>query len=105
MYAAALRLEIRIPNAHSLKEKRRVVKGLCALLAANFPVAVSEVGFQDQWQRATLGVAMVAPQAGQLERLMLAVERAVREHPDVELLETGAAYLEERGAAALTSGR
>ncbi|MBS1195667.1 MAG: hypothetical protein H6R33_387, partial [Actinobacteria bacterium] len=34
MYAAALRLEIRIPSAHSLKEKRRVVKGLCALLAA-----------------------------------------------------------------------
>jgi len=32
-------------------------------------------------------VAMVAPQAGQLERLILAVERLLREHPEVELLE------------------
>ena len=96
MHAAALRLEIRIPGARSLKEKRHVVKGLSAALAATFPVAVSEVGFQDQWQRATLGVAMVAPQAGQLERLILAVSRLVREHPEVELLEAGVSYLEER---------
>lgn len=96
MHAAALRVEIRLPGVRSLKEKRHILKGLSTLLTTTFPVAVSEVGFQDQWQRATLGVAMVAPQAGQLERLMLAVERAVREHPDVELLETGASYLEER---------
>ncbi len=96
MYAAALRLEIRIPNARSLKEKRHVVKGLCAALTSTFPVAVSEVGFQDQWQRATLGVALVAPQAGHLERLIHSVPRLLREHPDVELLEVGVFYLEER---------
>lgn len=96
MYAAALRLEIRIPNARSLKEKRHVVKGLCAALTGAFPVAVSEVGFQDQWQRATLGVALVAPQAGHLERLIHSVPRLLREHPDIELLEVGVSYLEER---------
>ena len=96
MHAAALRLEIRIPGVRSLKAKRHLLKGLSNLLAATFPVAVSEVGFQDEWQRATLGVAMVAPQAGQLERLILAVERLLREHPEVELLEVGASYLEER---------
>lgn len=96
MHAAALRLELRIPGARSLKDKRRVLKGLCGTLAGTFPVAVSEVGFQDQWQRATLGVAMVAPQAGHLERLIHAVPRLLREHPDVELLEVGISYLEER---------
>ena len=54
------------------------------------------MGFQDQWQRATLGVALVAPQAGHLERLIHAVPRLLREHPDVELLEVGVSYLEER---------
>lgn len=96
MHAAALRVEIRIPGVRSLKAKRHILKGLSTLLTTTFPVAVSEVGFQDQWQRATLGVAMVAPQAGQLERLMLAVERLLREHPDVELLEMVASHLEER---------
>ena len=96
MHAAALRLEIRIPEARSLKDKRRVVKGLMGSLAAAFPVAVSEVGFQDQWQRATLGVALVAPQAGQLERIIHRVQHALRERPDIELLEVGISYLEER---------
>jgi uncharacterized protein YlxP (DUF503 family) len=96
VYAAALRLEIRIPGARSLKAKRSVVKGLAGALSSTFPVAVSEVGFHDQWQRTTLGVAMVAPQAGQLERLIHAVPRLLREHPDVELLEVGVSYLEER---------
>ena len=96
MHAAALRVEIRLPGVRSLKAKRHVLKGLSTLLTSTFPVAVSEVGFQDEWQRATLGVAMVAPQAGQLERLILAVGRLLREHPEVELLEVGASYLEER---------
>jgi uncharacterized protein len=96
VYAAALRLEIRIPDVRSLKEKRHVVKGLCSLLTDTFPVAVSEVGFQDQWQRCTLGVALVAPQAGHLERLIHSVPRLLREHPDIELLEVGVSYLEER---------
>ncbi len=96
MYAAALRLEIRIPEARSLKDKRRIVKGLMGSLAAAFPVAVSEVGFQDQWQRATLGAALVAPQAGQLERIIHSVQHALRERPDIELLEVGISYLEER---------
>ena len=95
MHAAALRLELRIPAVRSLKEKRRRLKALTARLISTFPVAVSEVDHQDQWQRATLGVALVAPQAGQLERIIHAVKRAVRDHPDVELLDVGVAHLEE----------
>ncbi len=96
MHAAALRLEIRIPEARSLKDKRRIVKGLMGSLAAAFPVAVSEVGFQDQWQRATLGAALVAPQAGQLERIIHSVQHALHERSDIELLEVGISYLEEQ---------
>ena len=96
MHAAALRLEIRIPEARSLKDKRRIVKGLMGSLAAAFPVAVSEVGFQDQWQRATLGAALVAPQAAQLDTIIHSVQHALRERPDIELLEVGISYLEER---------
>ncbi len=95
MYAAALRLELRIPSVRSLKEKRRVLKALMSQLSSAFPLAVAEVGFQDQWRRATLGAALVGAQAGHLERVILAVQRAVADHPDVELLEMGVSYLEE----------
>jgi uncharacterized protein YlxP (DUF503 family) len=96
VHAAALRLEIRLPDARSLKDKRRIIKGLMGSLGAAFPVALSEVGFHDQWQRATIGAALVAPQAGQLERIIHRVQHALRERPDIELLEVGIAYLEER---------
>jgi len=96
MHAAALRLELRIPGIRSLKAKRGVLKAVSSMLSARFPVAVSEVDHQDHWQRATLGVAMVAPQASQLERLIHGVQRAMLDHQDVELIEVGVAYLEER---------
>ena len=95
MHAAALRLEIRIPDARSLKDKRRTLKSLMAFLTGTFPVAVSEVGFQDQWQRSTIGAALVAPQAGHLERVINSVQRAVLGFDGVELLEVGVAYMEE----------
>ena len=96
MHAAALRLELRIPGVRSLKAKRSVVRAVSSMLTGTYPVAVSEVGHQDQWQRATLGVALVAPQAGHLERLIHSVQRTMLDHADVELLKMGVAYLEER---------
>lgn len=96
MHAAAVRLELRIKDAHSLKAKRRVLKKVSTMLSSTFPVAVSEVDHQDLWQRATLGVAMVAPQAGHLERLIHSVQRAMLAHDEVELIEMGVSYLEER---------
>ena len=95
MHAAALRLELRIPAVRSLKEKRRILKALMSQLSSAFPVAVAEVGFQDQWRRATVGAALVGAQAGHLERVIHAVQRVVSQHPEVELLEMGVSYLEE----------
>ncbi len=95
MHAAALRLELRIPAVRSLKEKRRILKALMGQLSSTFPLTLAEVGFQDQWRRATVGAALVGAQSGHLDRIIHAVQRAVMEHPDVELLEMGVSYLEE----------
>jgi uncharacterized protein YlxP (DUF503 family) len=95
MHAAAIRLELRIPAARSLKEKRRVIRALTARLTTTFPVAVGEVDHQDVWQRATLGVALVSAQASHLEQVIGAVQRMVLNEVETELLEMGIAYLEE----------
>ena len=95
MYVAALRVELRIPNVHSLKEKRQVLRSLKAMLADRFPVAVAEVGFQDAWQRTTIGIAAVAPQSGHLDRLLHTVEESIRHRDDVEILEVGISHLED----------
>ena len=53
---AYLTLEIRIEGAHSLKDKRQVMRSLKDGLRAHFNVAVAEIDPTDAWQRATLGV-------------------------------------------------
>lgn len=94
MYAAALRVELRIRDAHSLKEKRHVIKSVSSHVVRKFGVAVAEVDHQDLWNRATLGIAAVAPQASHLDRILHTVERHLRERRDVELLAVAVSHLE-----------
>lgn len=59
MVVGVLRLELRIPDAHSLKEKRRVVRAITSRVRNKFNVSIAECEEQDTWQRAVLGVAQV----------------------------------------------
>lgn len=95
MHAAALRVELRIPDAHSLKEKRGKLKPVIAELKKRFGVSVAEVDHQELWQRATLGVAVVAPQAGQLQRLAHSLERYFEQLDTVLFLRMTISYLED----------
>ncbi|RUM42811.1 MAG: DUF503 domain-containing protein [Desulfurobacterium sp.] len=54
-----LEIHLRIPEAHSLKEKRRVVKRIVERLKNKFNVSVSEVGDQDKWQSSIIGVVTI----------------------------------------------
>jgi len=72
---AYLTLEIRIEGAHSLKDKRQVVRSVKDGLRNRFNVAVSEVDASDAWQRATLGVVSISDSRDYLEGLMQRVER------------------------------
>jgi uncharacterized protein YlxP (DUF503 family) len=54
------RLQLRRSEAHSLKEKRGIIKSLIARVQTRYSVAVAEVGENDRWQVAELGVACVS---------------------------------------------
>ncbi len=53
-------IELALPGNDSLKEKRSVLKPLLIKLRREFNVSVAEVGDQDVWRSATLGVAAVS---------------------------------------------
>ena len=72
---AYLTLEIRIEGAHSLKDKRQVVRSVKDGLRAHFNVAVAELDASEAWQRATLGVVSISGSRDYLEGLMRNVER------------------------------
>lgn len=55
-----MRLDLSVGDAHSLKDKRRVIKSMKERMINTFHVSVAEVDALDAWQRAVLGVALVA---------------------------------------------
>ena len=80
---ALLTLDIHIPDAHSLKDKRMVVRRLKDRLRSKFNVAVAEVEHQDLWQRTQLCVVTVGSSDGYVqEALRLALEEAERAAPE-----------------------
>lgn len=60
MPVGLLTLEIPVPYAHSLKEKRAVLQRLISRLRSKFNIAVAEMDHQDVWQRATLGIVTIS---------------------------------------------
>ena len=70
MVVGTLRLEIHLPAADSLTAKRSVVHHVKERVRSRFNAAVAEVGHQDLWQRATLGVAVVGETQGVLDRVL-----------------------------------
>jgi uncharacterized protein YlxP (DUF503 family) len=53
-------IDIHIPESGSLKSKRHVLKGIKDRVKNKFNVSIAEVGHNDLWQRATIGVSVVA---------------------------------------------
>lgn len=94
MHVLALRMEVHIGQATSLKAKRAVVRPLVEGARHRFGVSAAEVGLHDQWQRAVVGFAVVAPTVSQAELLIDRVERFVWSHPEVDVVERHRAWVE-----------
>lgn len=94
MHAAAVRVELRIRGPQSLKEKRHIVKSVTSQLDERFAVSVAEVDDQDKWQKATLGIAVVAPQASRLTEILHRIDRYLGSRDDIEVLRVSTSHLE-----------
>jgi uncharacterized protein YlxP (DUF503 family) len=79
---AHLSIELHIPGARSLKDKRMVLRGVKDRIR-KFNVAVAEVEYQDLWQRASLSVVTVSTDEKHADRELAAVAN------EIERLEPG----------------
>jgi len=69
-----LTLELRIEHAHSLKEKRQVVKSLKDRLRHKFNVSVAEIDDQDLHNSAVIAAAAVSSGRDFVARVLQSVE-------------------------------
>ena len=60
MVVGVIRIDLRLFDVHSLKQKRSQVSRLLNRLRSKFPVSIAEVGCLDLLQRTVLGASMTA---------------------------------------------
>ena len=60
MYVAAARIDMHLPASQSLKDRRRITRSVIERASRKFGAAVADVGGQDTWQVAVLGVSVVS---------------------------------------------
>lgn len=84
MIVGAALVELHIHGSRSLKQKRGVVRSVVQRVRDRFHLAVSEVGGQNTWQRAVLGIAAVGSDAEQVRKTL---NRAVEFIEELHLAE------------------
>ena len=60
MVVGIMRLTLFLPENHSLKGKRQVLRAIKARVRNKFNVSIAESDDHDMWQRAELGIARSA---------------------------------------------
>jgi uncharacterized protein YlxP (DUF503 family) len=76
MPIASMTIELRIEHAHSLKDRRQVVRSLKEKLAHGFNISIAELDEAVTCQSATLGVVAVSASRDYLSGQMQQVEQA-----------------------------
>lgn len=69
-------IELRIDHAHSLKDRRQVVRSLKEKLGHSFNISVAELDEAATWQSATIGIAAVSASRDYLSGQMQQIEQA-----------------------------
>lgn len=79
-------VELFIPDGHSLKDKRRVLQSVKTRVRDKFNVSVAEVGDQDLWQKAILGLACVANESTHVNQVLDQAVNLIRAVPTIQLV-------------------
>ena len=86
MVVGVLRLELRLPETHSLKGKRSILRSIKARVQQKFNVSIAECEDHDLWQRALLGVSQVGTDEAHVDRCLREVVGFI---DDLQLVELG----------------
>lgn len=85
MVVGVVKLTLYLPENHSLKGKRGVLKKIKARVADKFNVSIAECDAHDLWQRAVLGISQVGAEKGHVDACLREVIRFIDEMQVAEL--------------------
>lgn len=74
MYLAYGYVKLFFPYSSSLKEKRKMINGIIDRVRKRFNVSISEVEYQDLWQRSTIAFSAISSGYPEMELITNAVK-------------------------------
>jgi uncharacterized protein YlxP (DUF503 family) len=86
MVVGILTVSLSIPQANSLKDKRRVIKSIKDRLRNGFNVSVAEIGEQDIWRTSILGVAVISEDASYANGVLSRVQDLIQDKSDAIMI-------------------
>lgn len=87
MHVVVCSITLFLPGAGSLKGKRQIIKSIIEKVRARVNASVSETSFQDTWQRAVVGVAMVSSDKAMLDKQVNLIRNIVDDCGEAETVE------------------
>jgi len=78
LVVGVLRIVLYLPENHSLKGKRGVIRSIKARVSNKFNVSIAECDDHDNWQRVTLGVAQIGNERDHVDRALREVSAFVQ---------------------------
>jgi uncharacterized protein YlxP (DUF503 family) len=85
MHILLITLDLNIPCAHSLKDKRSQIKSLKDRLSSRFNASIAEIDGLDNQQKAVLGICMISNDKSYLDKQYSLIEALVLEYTELEL--------------------
>ncbi len=81
-------IELHLPSAHSLKDKRSIVKSITSRINREFNVSCAEVEHQEVWQTAGIGAVVISNSAVHAQQVLGSVLGWIeRNRPDVQIVD------------------
>lgn len=87
MVIGVLRVSLYIHDVFNIKEKRRVIKSLLTKVIGRFNVAAAEVGEQDIWNKAIIGISCISNSSNHADSILANIVDFIEKNTDVEILD------------------
>ena len=78
-------IELYIRQSHSLKEKRKLLNSIKARMKNKFNISIAEVGEQNRWQSAILGIAAVSNDRSFVNEVLDKAVGFISSYPEAEI--------------------
>ena len=81
-----LQLDIFLPESHSLKDKRSVIKSLRETVRKKFNVSIAETGEQDKWGKSQISISKVSNQSAVIRKEFQNIQKDIERRYPLEII-------------------